>query len=192
MDFSWTEEQVRFRDSVIGFSKEHLDHDMVESDAEHIHSTETRGTSAPSSAFKGLPVPEEYGGQGADPLTIILAMEALGYGCRDNGLICSRSTPRCGRVRSRSFVSAPKSRNSATSPACATGASSACKVCPSRTRVRTPSAMATTAVTDGDDYVLNGSKTWITNAPIADVFVVFAVTDRSKGAFGLSAFLVDA
>jgi alkylation response protein AidB-like acyl-CoA dehydrogenase len=44
-------------------------------------------------------------------------------------------------------------------------------------------AMRTTAVADGDHFVLNGAKTYITNAPVADVFVVFAVTDPSKGAF---------
>jgi hypothetical protein len=52
-------------------------------------------------------------------------------------------------------------------------------------------SLATLARRDGDDFVLNGSKTFITNAPVADVFVVFASSDRSKGAFGLSAFLVD-
>ena len=52
-------------------------------------------------------------------------------------------------------------------------------------------ALATTAERDGDDFVLNGSKTFITNAPVADVFVVFATTDPTQGFAGLTAFLVD-
>ena len=189
MDFSWTEEQLRFRDSVIGFSKEHLDHDMVESDEGHSFNREAWNKCA-AFGIQGLPVPEEYGGQGADPLTIILAMEALGYGCRDNGLIFSLNAQMwsCEVPLIRFGTEEQKQRYL---PGLCDGSLVGVQGMSEPDSGSDAFAMATTATKDGGDYVLNGSKTWITNAPIADVFVVFAVTDRSKGAFGLSAFLVE-
>ena len=189
MDFSWTEEQLRFRESVIGFSKEYLDHDMVESDAGHTFNRDAWNRCA-RFGIQGLPIPEEYGGQGADPLTIILAMEALGYGCRDNGLIFSLHAQMwsCEVPLIRFGTDEQKQRYL---PRLADGSLIGVQGMSEPDSGSDAFNMATMAAADGDDFVLKGSKTWITNAPIADLFVVFAVTDRSKGPFGLSAFVVD-
>ena len=88
MEFSFNPDQLAFRDSVIRFAKSELNDDIIEKD---------RAGQFNAAAFKkcaefgiqGLPIPEEYGGSAADPLTVVVAMEALGYGCQDNGLLFS-------------------------------------------------------------------------------------------------------
>jgi alkylation response protein AidB-like acyl-CoA dehydrogenase len=138
----------------------------------------------------GLPVPVEYGGTGQDLTTTILAMEALGYACRDNGLVFSLNAQmwafelplvrfgneeqkRCylpglcrGEIIGAHAVTEPEFGSDAMS-------------------------MATRYVREGDHYVLNGTKTFITNGPVADVILVFATVDRGLRAAGISAFLVE-
>jgi len=190
VDFSWSEEQLRFKDSVIGFSREHLNHDVIEADQLHSFPREAWNKAA-QFGIQGLPVPEEYGGQGADPLTIILAMEALGYGCRDNGLIFSLNAQMWScEVPLIKFGTEEQKRRYL--PGLSDGSLIGVQgMSEADAGSDAFGGMATTATQDGDEFVINGSKTWITNAPVADVFVVFAVTDRSKGPFGLSAFLVE-
>lgn len=189
MDFTWTEEQTRFRDSIVGFSREHLDHDVISLDADHEFDREAWKKCA-DFGIQGLPVPEEYGGQGADPLTIILAMEALGYGCRDNGLLFSLNAQMWScEIPVVRFGTEDQKRRYL--PGLSDGSLIGVQGMSEPDSGSDAFSMTTSAERVGDQYVLNGTKTWITNAPIADIFVVFAVTDRSKGAFGISAFLVD-
>ena len=88
MDFSLTAEQAHLRKEIIRFAESELNGDIVLRDEEQEFSTEGWKKCA-AVGIQGLPIPQEFGGSGADPLTIMLAMEALGYGCRDNGLIFS-------------------------------------------------------------------------------------------------------
>ena len=83
IDFELSDEQRAFRDGVLEFSRRELS-----TEPEATGSRETLGASAPSSGSRAC-VPVEYGGLDATPMTIVLALEALGYGCRDNGLIFS-------------------------------------------------------------------------------------------------------
>jgi alkylation response protein AidB-like acyl-CoA dehydrogenase len=89
---SWTSRGPRnrlaYRESVIQFARAHLNEGVVDRDDTHTFSSEAWHRCA-RFGIQGLPVPEEYGGQGADPLTIVLALEALGYACKDNGLLFS-------------------------------------------------------------------------------------------------------
>jgi alkylation response protein AidB-like acyl-CoA dehydrogenase len=189
MDFEWNEDQRMFRESVIGFAHRELGDDMIRRDAEGTFNREAWQKCA-NFGIQGLPVPVEYGGQGADPLTIVLAMEALGYGCKDNGLIfslnaqmwsCEIPIVKFGTEAQRRRYLAGLCNGSLigvqgmTEPGSGSDAFS----------------LTTTAEKKDDRYVLNGGKTFITNAPVADVFIVFASTDRNKGFAGLSAFLVD-
>jgi alkylation response protein AidB-like acyl-CoA dehydrogenase len=189
MDFSWSQEQLDYRDAVVAFARTELNHDVAARDHEH---------DFPHDAWKkcgefgiqGLPVPEELGGQGADPLTILLAMEALGYGCRDNGLIFSLNAQMWScEIPLVRFGTEEQKRKYL--PGLCDGSLIGVQGMSEPGSGSDAFGMATTAVPDGDDFVINGSKTFITNAPVADVFVVFAITDRAKGAFGLSAFLVE-
>lgn len=189
MDFSITEEQTAFRDAVVAFAKNNLNRDLVGLDTSHGFPTEAWNECA-KFGLQGLCVPEEYGGQGADPITIMLAMEALGYGCRDNGLIFSLNAQMwsCEIPLVRFGTEQQKQRFL---PGLCDGSLIGVQGMSEPDSGSDAFALRTTAVEDGDRYVLNGSKTYITNAPIADVFVIFASTDPSKGAFGLSAFLVE-
>src|SRR3972149_4127726 len=86
MDFSWNDEQLTLKNTIIEFSKKELNHNIIERDRKGEFSWDGWRKCA-GLGILGLPVPEEFGGSNADILTIILAMEGLGYGCKDNGLI---------------------------------------------------------------------------------------------------------
>src|SRR2546430_16802591 len=88
MDFSFTDEQKALRDSIVKFAKAELNDDVVERDRTEAFSREAWRKCA-EIGIQGMPVPEEYGGSGADPLSCAIGLEALGYGCRDGGLVFS-------------------------------------------------------------------------------------------------------
>lgn len=136
----------------------------------------------------GIPYPQELGGAGADVLTYTLAMEELSKVDASTGITLSVHTSLCcpciyenGTEEQkekylRPLISGEKiGAFSLTEPNAGTDAS----------------GVQTTADKDGEDYILNGSKMFTTNAGFADTFVVFALTDKSKGPKGMSAFIVD-
>ena len=88
MDFDLTPEQRQFRDAVADFARRELNKDVAERDRAGTFSRSAWERCA-GFGLQGLPVPEEYGGSGADATTIMAALEGLGYGCTDNGLIFS-------------------------------------------------------------------------------------------------------
>ncbi len=188
MDFSFSEEQEDFRRAVLAFAERHL----TASDAnDDLAGTFDRDAWKHCAEFgiQGLPVPEEYGGQGADPITIALAMEALGYACSDNGLLFSLGAQMwsCEIPLVGFGTEEQKSRYL---PGLCDGSIIGVQGMTEPNTGSDAFAMTTRAELVGDEYVLNGAKTFITNAPVADIFIVFAVTDPTKGAFGLSTFLV--
>lgn len=189
MDFSWTEQQKAYRRAVISFARDHLNDSVMELDREGEFPREGWRRCA-RFGIHGIPMPEEFGGAGQDILTTMLAMEGLGYGCRDNGLIFginaqmwsvqmpiltfgsaeqkARYLPGliCGDLIGAHGMSEPDSGSDAYS-------------------------LRTRAVRKGDGYVLNGTKTFVTNGPVADLALVFATVDPTKGMWGVSAFLVE-
>ncbi len=190
MDFSWSDEQLAFRQAVIEFAQKELNDRILERDASYEFSREAWNKAA-QFGLLGLPFPEEYGGQGADFLTTMLAMEALGYGCRDNGLIFSMNAHLwSGALPVWRFGT--DEQKAKYLPGLIDGSLIAVQGMTEPGSGSDAYSLATTATEDGDHYVLNGSKTFITNAPVADVFVVFTTVDRSKGWLGLTAFIVDA
>jgi len=88
MDFSFTDEQRLLRDSIVKFAHAELNHDVAERDRTQTFSRESWQKCA-GVGIQGLPIPEEYGGSGADTLSCAIALEALGYGCHDGGLVFS-------------------------------------------------------------------------------------------------------
>src|SRR4051794_36226451 len=137
-----------------------------------------------------MAVPSEYGGLGLDAVAITGVLEALGYGCTDNGVLLSVNAHlwSCVPPLLRFGSEEQKQRylpgicNGTLVPAFAMtepGAGS------------DAFSLTTRAVADGEEYVLNGSKTFITNATEADVFIVFATTDPALGSMGVCALLVE-
>lgn len=139
--------------------------------------------------IQGLPIPTEYGGLGAEALSVVLALEGLGYGCKDNGLIFSLNAQlwACVLPIVKFGTQEQKARYL---PRLSDGSIIAAHAMSEPGSGSDAFALSTTATPSGDGYVLNGSKTFVTNAPVADVLVVFATTDRSRGFAGLCAFLV--
>ena len=140
--------------------------------------------------FMGIPVPKEYGGQGCDPLTYIMCVEELSKVCGTTGVIVSAHSSLCadpimtyGTEEQKQKYLRPLVDGSKigcfglTEPGAGTDAA----------------GVKTTAdkTEDGKYYVLNGTKVFITNAGYADIYVVIAMTDKSKGNKGISAFIVE-
>jgi alkylation response protein AidB-like acyl-CoA dehydrogenase len=88
MDFSLTEEQQSLREKIISFAQEALNETIVERDREQRFSREL-WRKCGEMGLQGLPAPKQYGGSGLDALSVAIALEAVGYGCRDGGLVFS-------------------------------------------------------------------------------------------------------
>ena len=138
--------------------------------------------------FMGIPVPKEYGGQGCDTLTYAMCVEELSKVCATTGVIVSAHTSLCidpimtfgTEDQKKKYVPDLASGRKIgafglTEPGAGTDAQ----------------GQQTKAVLDGDEWVINGSKCFITNGNVASTFVVFAMTDKSKGNHGITAFIVE-
>jgi alkylation response protein AidB-like acyl-CoA dehydrogenase len=190
MDFSYSSEQKLLRESIVKFARGALNHEVSERDRRHTFSRDL-WRQCGDVGLLGLPVPEHYGGTHADPLSCAIALEALGYGCRDGGLVFSI----CAHVLA-CVVPVWQHGSDSQKDKYLTGLCNGSLV----------GAHAITEPDSGSDtfsmrlraeraeggWRLHGSKTFISNGPVADVVVVFAVTDASKGFHGgVTAFLVE-
>lgn len=138
--------------------------------------------------FFGIPFPKEYGGQGADYLAYVMAVEELSKKCGTTGVIVSAHT---------SLGAAPIYENGTEEqkrkylPDMLSGKKIGAFGLTEPNAGTDASGQQTIAVLDGDEYILNGTKIFITNAGFADIFIVFAMTDKSVGTKGISAFIVE-
>ena len=189
MEFGWTAEQRTYRDVLVRFAQSELCLDTIDRDAAGIFPLEAWRACA-DLGILGLPVPAEYGGAGADTLTLILAMEALGYGCNDNGLLFSLNAHMwaCQHPITRFGTDEQKRRYL---PGLADGSVIGAHAMTEPGSGSDAFSLATTAESRGSDFVLNGSKTFVTNGPVADLILVFATRDPAEGFAGLCAFLID-
>lgn len=189
MDFDFTDEQRQFWDSVVAFAEKELNDEVVQRDREHQFSLELWQRCA-RFGLTGLTAPPEYGGQGADPLSAVIALEALGYACRDNGLIFSLNAHLWSAVTpiARFGTEAQRAR---WLPGLCDGSFIGVQGMTEPESGSDAFSLTTRAARDNSHYVLSGAKTYITNAPVADVFIVFATIDPAKGWAGLCAFLVE-
>ncbi len=190
MDFSFSEEQTILRKEIIRFAQQELNQGVQERDREQ-HFPRDLWTKCGEMRLPGLCVQEEYGGGGLDPLSTAMALEAFGYGCHDAGLVFSVAAhllscvvPICdagNEQQKRKYLPGLSDGtliavNAMTEPGSGSDAFS----------------MATKAVADGNGYRINGRKTFASNGPVADLALVFAITDPKKGYLGgVTAFLVE-
>ncbi|MFR2561644.1 MAG: acyl-CoA dehydrogenase [Anaeromassilibacillus sp.] len=138
--------------------------------------------------FMGIPQPKEYGGQGCDTLTYVLCVEELSKVCATTGVIVSAHTS-LGTDPSKKFGT-PEQKEKYLRPL-ASGKMLGAFGLTEPGAGTDASGQQTKAVLEGDHYVLNGSKIFITNGGEADVYIIFAMTDKSKGTKGISAFIVE-
>jgi alkylation response protein AidB-like acyl-CoA dehydrogenase len=189
MDFEFTKEQLMFKKEVVRFAQKEIvpriqEHDLKEAfDFESFRKLGEFG-------ILGLHFPEEYGGEGADVVTTVLAGEALGEAGVDGGLtlaygahsfLCADTIFRhANEVLKRKYI-----------PKLASGEWIGCMGLSEPDAGSDVASLSTSAEKKGDRYILNGTKMWITNGPIADVAVVYAKTQPELQHAGISAFVVE-
>lgn len=139
----------------------------------------------------GLPAPEPLGGRGADRVTTAAALEALGYGCTDAGLVFSLNAHLWSAVVPLWHFGNDEQRQRYLPPLCR-GEWIGLHAMTEPESGSDAFALSTIASRDGAGYVLRGRKTLITNAPNARLFIVFARSPGSEGALGVTPFLVEA
>lgn len=191
MHFSLTDEEDMIRDAARRIASEKIAPlaeklDRGEGRAEFLDNLRTLA----ESGFMALNVDPEYGGTGAGTVAFALAIEELGYACASTGVTAS-VTNMVGEVVQAVGSREQKQRHL---PRLADGTYAAGAFCLTEGQAGSdPSNMKTSARRDGDDWIIDGEKLYITSAEYAGVFVVWAVTDKSapKGK-GISCFLVEA
>jgi alkylation response protein AidB-like acyl-CoA dehydrogenase len=139
----------------------------------------------------GLSIPEEYGGLGLGCLDTALSLEAFGYGCPDAGLVfaCCAHLLACAMPIVEMGSDEQKRRHL---PALASGSSIAANAITEEAAGSDVYALQTIAAREDDVYQINGVKSYVTNGPVADLLIVYAVTNPKHGYWGNSVFLVDA
>lgn len=138
--------------------------------------------------FMGMNVPDQYGGSGLDFFSYILALEEICKGCASTGTIMSvNNSLACGPLK----TFGNEEQKSTFLTELASGNKLGCFMLSEPEAGSDAASMKTTATLDGNQYVLNGTKSWITNGAEADVAIVFAATDKSLKHKGVSAFIVD-
>jgi len=190
VDFSLSPEQRELTEAAAAFARRELDQDLAKRDDAGEFPREAWRACA-GFGIQGLPVPAELGGGGADVLTTALIMEALGYGCHDNGLLFSLNAQLWSVEQPLVSFGTPQQQRKYLPPMVSgdligghamTEPDSGSDALHMRSR----------AERRGDHYLLNGAKQYITNAPVADVLLVYASVQGHAGLAGLTAFLVDA
>ena len=191
MDFTLSKEHEMARTLFKEFAEKEAKPLAQEIDENHRFPRETVDKMA-KLGFLGIPVPKEYGGQGCDPLTYVMCVEELSKVCGTTGVIVSAHTSLCcdpiqtyGTDEQKQKYLIPLAKGEKlgafglTEPGAGTDAQ----------------GQQTKAVLDGDEWVLNGSKCFITNGKEADVYVIFAITGtvekRGKTSKEISAFIVE-
>ncbi len=189
MDFAWDEQQSQLREEIVRFASKELNDNLIENDREGKFNHDGWCKCA-AFGVHGLPVPETFGGLGCDALTTVGVLEQLGYGCRDNGLIFSINA-HMWTVAMPLVDFGSDEQKQKFLPGLCNGELIGGNAMSEPEAGSDAYSLRTTAERTGDRYVLNGSKTYVTNGPMADVLVVFATLDRSKGPRGITAFLVE-
>lgn len=185
--YNLNEEQLEMREMFREFTENEVAPIAIKVDEEHMF-PEENVKKMQELGFFGIPFAEEYGGNGQDTLTYVLAVEELAKACATTSVVLSAHTSLCadcinkfGSEEQKQKYLTPLASGEAlgafalTEPDAGTDAAS----------------QKTIAVLDGDNYILNGSKVFITNAGYADTYIVFAMTDKSQGTKGISAFIVE-
>jgi hypothetical protein len=189
IDFELSEEQLELQNAAIEFARLELNDDVIRRDREEIFSHEGWKACA-RFGVQGLPVPPEYGGMGLGITEAIAVMEGLGYGAGDQGLLFSLNAHLWTATLPIMFYGSEEQRKRYL-PGLAGDALISANGASEPDAGSDIFSMRMRAEKKGDHYVLNGAKTFVSNAPIANLFVTYATIDPGLGAMGITAFLVD-
>jgi len=182
-------EQTALIESLVKFARNELNDRVEEGDRSREFPWEGWRKCA-GMQIQALPFPPEYGGCGADFSTTVLSLNALGYACKDAGLVHAIATQLLCGIQLCEFGSDElKARYL---PELCAGTEVFCQAITEPGSGSDAMAMRTRAVRDGDAYTLDGTKTFITNGPIADVALVFAVTNPATARLmGITCFVLE-
>jgi len=187
MNYNLTEEQKLLKKLYKEFTVNEVEPIAGEIDEEERFPVETV-EKMKNNGMLGIPFPKKYGGQGGDILAYIMLVEELSKACGTTGVVLSAHTSLCcgpiyefGTEEQKQKYLEPLAKGEKLGAFGLTEANAGTDAAGQQTK----------AVLDGDHYILNGSKIFITNAANADVFIVLAMTDKSKGTRGISAFIVE-
>ncbi len=188
MNFQLSEEHEMIRKMVRDFAEKEVAPTAAERDENESFDRKIFDQMA-ELGLAGIPWPEEYGGAGMDYLAYVIAVEELSRVCASTGVTLSAHTSLAGwpvfkfgtEEQKQQFLR-PMAEGTKIGAYCLTEPNSGSDA----------GGMKTTAKLDGDEYVINGSKIFITNGGIADIYIVFAVTDPESKHKGTSAFIVEA
>jgi butyryl-CoA dehydrogenase len=186
MDFKLTEEQELVRKNMREFAERYVDPIAAEIDENSRHPEELFRKLA-EGGWMGIPLPQQYGGAGSDFLTHIIAVEEISRSCSSTGFtlsfhagIIGMSLNLFGNEEQKKKYLVPLARGQHMGAFALTEPGAGTDVM----------AVSTTAVRDGNGYVMNGTKTFVSNGPLADTYIVFCWTDKSAGKKGMSAFII--
>ncbi|HWS28630.1 MAG TPA: acyl-CoA dehydrogenase [Clostridia bacterium] len=187
MDFTLPKEHVLLRELYKKFAETEVKPLAGEIDEQERFPAETVKKLA-RYGFMGIPFPKEYGGAGGDALAYTMAVEELSKVCGSTGVILSAHTSLCCAPIYEYGTEEQKKKYL---PKLCSGEWLGAFGLTEPNAGTDASGQQTQAELDGGHYVLNGTKLFITNAGYADLFVIFAMTDKTKGTRGISAFLVE-
>ena len=186
MDYFLSEEQQMIVDIARQITDERIIPNRAELDEKHEFPRDILNDMAKADLF-GVPIPEEYGGFGGGCFDIVLAVEQLGRGCIGVGTAFAANFLGVYPI----IISGSEEMKQKYLPDVATGKKFGAFGLTEANAGSDASGIQTTAVLDGDEWVLNGTKQWITNGGEAQIYSVVAITDRSRGARGASIFVVE-
>jgi alkylation response protein AidB-like acyl-CoA dehydrogenase len=189
VNFEFSEEQLEFKKSAVNFAQKTLNDGVIERDRDAMFSRELWEKCA-DFGIQGSAFPELYGGLNADIFSTMLLMEGLGYGCKDSGLIFAING-QMWTVQMPILRFGTDSQKEKYLPKLCSGALIGANGVTEPNSGSDAFSLTTSARLAGDHYVLNGTKTFCTMAPHADVFMVFATVDKRKGFMGVTAFIVE-
>jgi butyryl-CoA dehydrogenase len=187
MNFDLTDEQKMIQDMARDFAAKEVAPKAAEIDKNHRYPAELVAKMA-ELGLMGMMVPEEQGGAGMDSISYVIAIEEISAACASTGVIMSVNN---------SLVCDPLQRNCTPEQAekflkpLASGQKLGCFGLTEPNAGSDAAGQKTTAVLDGDEWVLNGAKNFITNGNEADTAIVFAMTDKEQGTRGISTFVVE-
>ncbi|MBC8208066.1 MAG: acyl-CoA dehydrogenase family protein [Desulfobulbaceae bacterium] len=186
MDYFLSEEQEMIVETAREITDERIIPARAELDEKHEFPRAILNEMAQADLF-AVPIPEEYGGFGGGCIDNVLALEQLGRGCVGVGTAFAASALGIYPI----LIAGSDEMKSKYLPDVASGAKFAAFGLTEANAGSDASGIRTTAVPDGDEWVINGTKQWITNGGEAQIYTIVAITDRSRGARGASMFVVE-
>lgn len=187
MDFALSDEHKMVKEMARKFADQELKPIAAEIDKNHRHNDEVLRKMA-ENGFMGVAIPAEYGGAGMDYVAYALILTEISRGCASTGVIMSVNNSLYGFPVNTFGTEEQKIRFN--TPV-ASGEANGCYGLTEANAGSDPAGMKTTAVLDGDSWIINGEKKFITNGNIAKYAVIAAVTDKTKGYKGITQFVLD-